>query len=811
MHRVDDLERAIVQAVFATEIEYGTNLLILARKCSVKFPTVPTAVSLFQEEPMRGYWLSLLCIINLFVLLLLHPAIGYAQSTEEPSSEWQPFQIFGLDDAVVSELLPDDIHIIYGTAEFAVLMDITTGTKERFFFAPASVLAVSPDGKRLLTGGGEYTEPIRLWSVHTGELLSTYADFGVPNALAFSPDGSQFLAGLRDDAALLDVATGAVLHRFEPRGPVVIGFTQDGLGVFTGNKSDPLVYLWDVENGKLLRSFEHSNGIKSLDVSNDGSRLAVTTFRSEIAIWSLDTTDDPVLVFDDQGRSLKGGVFSSDGMRLAAIDRNGVGFWDVETGERTGSLKQEYPSSSLAGALLDWYIPPLSIIHPHTVRFNSSGSHLLAVNERQPAAIYFDLVHDEVSFIQLRLEFADSTVILPDNATFASWDNHFLNLWDLETGRRLRNIEGERPLIVSPDGRLGAYIYGGYEVRLWDFETEKMLHTLTADNAGFGEAFFSPTGDTLFVMTPPYSRRPTIFVWEVETGDLLKTLDLQQLGNPSHPVLSPDGRFLALNTVTEGTALWNMETGTMHTMLPGTASQPAVFSPDGARLYRLIIQEGIVEHKTETGEHLTTIGTGGYPFPSAFTLSPDGETLLVSKKVSGEGVQTQLINLETDDIQQVITGNKVPVNRIYFSPDGTVLVLETSRTTWLFSQEPRIPSLPDATPLLPGKAQKETLPRAGWHWYKMEAGAGEEVHVTVEPIVPGVLRRSGTIESLGMYRLSSGQRGLYDQMVTEPDADGVYTLTFTSTETTTHHIGIYGWNIINDNAQFEIAVTVGGE
>ncbi len=79
-------------------------------------------------------------------------------------------------------------------------------------------VAFSPDGRRVLSGGGGgFFGPIlRLWDVETGRLVRTFKGHGVPvYSVAFSPDGRRVLSGSgsptileRSTLKLWEVATG---------------------------------------------------------------------------------------------------------------------------------------------------------------------------------------------------------------------------------------------------------------------------------------------------------------------------------------------------------------------------------------------------------------------------------------------------------------------------------------------------------------------------------------------------------------------------------------------------------------------------
>jgi WD40 repeat protein len=133
------------------------------------------------------------------------------------------------------------------------------------FFAQA--IAFSPDGQLLATGDSQNIK-LRHWPDLT--IVRTMANSAARNyvTLAFSPDGSELVAGLTDleptyatcvdcSVKLWRVADGALLHTFlSSEGELrytKVGFSDDGhtiaAGFETANGAAGAIQFWNTENG----------------------------------------------------------------------------------------------------------------------------------------------------------------------------------------------------------------------------------------------------------------------------------------------------------------------------------------------------------------------------------------------------------------------------------------------------------------------------------------------------------------------------------------------------------------------------------
>jgi WD40 repeat protein/DNA-binding SARP family transcriptional activator len=206
--------------------------------------------------------------------------------------------------------------------------------------------SISADGAILAAPGPEdwtgfYHDPneggVNLWEVATGEPLDTIA-LGVPAGdVAFSPAG-QALAFVHErggTAEVWDVAERSRIAKLpvnsDSRFYYAIAFSPDGRTLATGGLEDPIVRVWDVPTGKLIRELDQgSAGVKTLDFSPDGRILAVSGYAPVAQLWDVATGAriGPTLRAGSRRADID---LSPDGRELLMTAADGRGaLWDVD-------------------------------------------------------------------------------------------------------------------------------------------------------------------------------------------------------------------------------------------------------------------------------------------------------------------------------------------------------------------------------------------------------------------------------------------------------------------------------------------------
>jgi len=221
----------------------------------------------------------------------------------------------------------------------------------------------------------------------------------------------------------------------------------------------------------------------------------------------------------------------------------------------------------------------------------------------------------------------------------------------------------------SPDGSILAAVSGNGNfwdrkentIRLWDVETGNYLRTLEEHTGNVYSVAFSPNGRTLFSRSRNLSTY-YLYLWDVATGE--KKLSFTY----SRAAFSTDMQTIASTGDHNTIRLWDVETGTLKHTLTVDNSRNIVFSPDGQTLTSWSSDSNTIHlWDVETGTLKHTLNKHTDRVWRA-VFSPDGQTLASSS----HDKTICLWNVDTGTIKHTL-----PTHggwTIEFSPDGQTLV-----------------------------------------------------------------------------------------------------------------------------------------
>lgn len=205
---------------------------------------------------------------------------------------------------------PDNQQVLVGyySGELHLLNMPFSGQLRQFRQdVPQFALALSPDGRRLITGRMDGTA--LSWDLATGEIIWRYDDLASGVTIAgYSPDGEYVLLQSADwfggsgeiANVLVDAESGRLLHRLDGNqyGPRSYAFSSDGRLLITGSfgwgQSDEgagEMILWNVQTGELVRRFETDRMVFSVAFSPD-NQMAIVSHSQHypaVTLWDLAT------------------------------------------------------------------------------------------------------------------------------------------------------------------------------------------------------------------------------------------------------------------------------------------------------------------------------------------------------------------------------------------------------------------------------------------------------------------------------------------------------------------------------------------
>jgi WD40 repeat protein len=382
-----------------------------------------------------------------------------------------------------------------------------------------------------------------------------------------------------------------------------LAFSPDGT-LLASNSADDGVYLWDVETGTLLQTIDgHFDSVTSQPFSHDSSLLALE-WKHTVRIWNVET--GRIVQALDHASDVQGITFSPDGTTLATgAWSDTVQSWDIETGVLLGALEGYHRSVSASaispgdtiflshfwedGEIVAWDVRTGQIVR--TLEGHTSGVTNLALS-------------------------ADGTML----ASSEIWDLSVW-IWDVETGRRLRTLGHHatfvRSIALSPDGGMMASGSDAKYAGMYDVQTGELLHSLGQEDP-VHHLTFSPDGSKLATGT-----WNTLRLWDTETGESLRTLELPEGYGRGGIVFSPDGDMVAAGA-NDGTVwLLDVDTGRSVRSFRGHTGgvSSVAFSPGGALLASAAGDRTVRLWDVETGRLVHMLDTGSV---GTLTFSQDG-------------------------------------------------------------------------------------------------------------------------------------------------------------------------------------------
>lgn len=468
-------------------------------------------------------------------------------------------------------------------------------------------LAISPDGKTLATTTGDYKQPdvsgqVRLWDLDGGELLQTLPDYLTRYYdVKFTPDGSALVfSDAQNKVCFWDIEEREMKAEIycDQRARCFEFIPLHNWLVTTGAPGN--VSVWDIATGRRLALCEgHEGSTYSLACSPDGTALATGGEEGLVKLWTtpvyrggdqatagrihlwpegagsseaptVDIAEPPLATLTGPGSAMRYVDFTPDGSKLvvAGYGRR-TDVFDMKTGKLVHRLAQE--SNIFSGAISS---------DGETLATGGHDIRLWDVKTGERLAA-FGRLGGTIRALALS----------PDGKTLLSGHDNRISIWDVAARKNLTSLTPERlnvyGLAVSPDGKMFAAATGDYrqpteagEVKLWDLDSGKLLHSVSGDSTWFYDIAFTPDSGTLIIP----DGRGRVRLLDVEKREV--KADLRCGSRVRALALIRPGNLFATSAGDGQISIWETASGKRVAMYQGhdKATYTLTSSPDGTVL-----------------------------------------------------------------------------------------------------------------------------------------------------------------------------------------------------------------------------------
>jgi eukaryotic-like serine/threonine-protein kinase len=331
--------------------------------------------------------------------------------------------------------------------------------------------------------------------------------------------------------------------------------------------------------GSLFTLYGHTNGVSSVAVSADGSRIVTGSSDHTARVWDA-RTGQPLLVLDGHKAPVTSVAVSADGSRIVTGSQDHTArVWDARTGRFLFELALHGGSVGVSVA-----------VSADGSRIVTAAADINDVLRKDYTARVWDGTGKELLVLQGHERAVNRVILSADGSRVVTGAGDSVRVWDARTGRSLVELKGRlggvNSVALSPDGSRIVTGSGGPEARVWDTRTGQVLFELKG-HAG-SERFLSHVRDVAY--SPDGSRivtgadDTTARVWDARTGQFLFELKGHE-GSVSAVAFTPDGTRVVTGSGDQTARVWDAKTGQPALELDGPGQTIGLaLSADGTRV-----------------------------------------------------------------------------------------------------------------------------------------------------------------------------------------------------------------------------------
>jgi small GTP-binding protein len=229
-------------------------------------------------------------------------------------------RLSGHTEAILGvRMTPDAQRAVSSSKDATIkIWDLITGRCIQTIAHTALRVALSANGKLVVSGGSKTDSDVWVWDTESGQCLGTLAGhFGRVTCTAITPDAKRAVSGSEDNTVMVwDLVSMSPLFTLRGHTSKVmdVAVTADGKRAVSASH-DTTVRIWNLETGQLTIILEgHTSVVRGVDITPDGFRVISGANDNTVRIWDLER-GNLLTASGKSPREIVGVSLSADGCR----------------------------------------------------------------------------------------------------------------------------------------------------------------------------------------------------------------------------------------------------------------------------------------------------------------------------------------------------------------------------------------------------------------------------------------------------------------------------------------------------------------